>query len=194
MFVNTRRMPRLEPSDRLESDVVVLERARPSHIDSFHAAIESSHPELHAFMDWASGDTPQTHQVTLDVLATWQVMWRERREFNFVMTDPDSAEVIGGCGLMTRQGPGRLEIGYWVRSDRAGSGIATEAARLLTEVALDIETIDIAQIRHDAANVASGRVAEKLGYTETERRDVEVDTPGEAGVEVIWEITQSDWL
>ncbi|MEM7139635.1 MAG: GNAT family protein [Actinomycetota bacterium] len=186
-------MSRLEPPDRLVHERVVLERSRPSHIDGIHAAIETSHTELHQFMDWASGEAAQGREVTLDFLATCQVSWRERTGFNFSMTDPATAEIIGSCGLMARQGPGRLEIGYWVRSDRAGAGVATAAATLLTDAGLDIRDIEIVQIHHDAANVASGRIPEKLGYTEAVRRDVEIDNPGELGIEVIWEITKRDW-
>ncbi|GJM38019.1 MAG: acetyltransferase [Acidimicrobiales bacterium] len=186
-------MNRLEPPDRLVSDAVVLARARPSHIDGFHAAVETSHAELRQFMNWAQGDTPQAREVTLDVLATWQVFWRERREFNYVMTDPVTGEVIGGCGLMTRQGPGRLEVGYWVRSDRAAAGIATAAARLLTDAAFGLRDIEAVVIHHDAANVASGRVAEKLGFTEAVRREVDITSVGEVGVEVVWEIRREAW-
>jgi RimJ/RimL family protein N-acetyltransferase len=57
-----------------------------------------------------------------------------------------------------------------------------------------VEGIDIVEIHHDAANVASARVPEKLGYVEALRRDVEIDSPGEVGVEVIWEITRAAWL
>lgn len=181
-------MPRLEPPDRLVGDNVVLVRARPSHIEGLHAALETSHAELRRFMNWAQADTPQAREVTLDVLATWQAFWRERREFNYVMTDPATGEVIGACGLMTRQGPGRLEVGYWVRSDRAAAGIATRAAGLLTDAAFGLRDIEAVVIHHDAANVASGRVAEKLGFTEVVRRDVEIGAIGEIGVEVVWEI------
>jgi hypothetical protein len=56
---------------------------------------------------------------------------------------------------------------------------------MLTEAGLAVEGVDIVEIHHDAANVASGRIPEKLGYTEAQRRDVEIDNPGECGVEVI---------
>lgn len=187
-------MNRIEPPDRLESDAVVLVRSRPSHIDGLQRAIEISHPELHQFMDWAAEAEPQRREVTLDFLASRQVAWRDGEAFNFSMTDPASGEIVGSCALMARQGPGRLEIGYWVRSDRAGAGIATAAAALLTDAGFEIRDIEIVQIHHDAANVASGRVPEKLGYTEAVRREVEIDSPGEDGIEVIWEITKPDWL
>ncbi|MFT5202325.1 MAG: ribosomal-protein-serine acetyltransferase [Candidatus Aldehydirespiratoraceae bacterium] len=180
------------PPDRLVGDVVVLVRSRPNHLDGLQAAVETSHAELHQFMDWAA--VPQERPATLEFLATGQGAWRAGEMFNFMMTDPETGEVIGSCGLMNRVGPGRLEVGYWVRSDRAAAGIATAAARLLTTAGFGLDTIEAIEIHHDAANTASGRVAEKLGYTETTRRDVEIDCPGEIGVEVIWEISREGWL
>ena len=175
-----------------EGDLVVLVQARLELLDGGHAAIETSYTELHQFMDWA-GAEPRTVAESEAFLRQAETEWDGGIAFNYAMTDPETSEVIGVCGLMTRPGPGRLEIGYWVRSDRAGAGIATEAARLLTDAALAVTDIDIAEIHHDAANGASGRIPEKLGYTEAERREVEIDNPGECGIEVIWEVTRADW-
>lgn len=182
-------MPDPEPPPSLVGDRVVLARARPRHVDGVHAAIEASHAELREFMDWMT-DEPRTRQDSVDFLELCDAQWVSGEAFNYVMTDPGTGEVIGVCGLMTRPGPHRLEIGYWVRSDRAGAGVATTAAALLTDAGLAVDGIDIVEIHHDAANVASGRVPEKLGYTEAHRREVEIDSPGECGIEVIWELTR----
>jgi len=179
-----------EPQARLISPLVVLDRARMEHLDGLHAAVHLTHAELRQFMDWV-GEEPQPLEATIDFLASRAPLWVQRDEFSYAMTDPVTDEVIGMCSLMTRQGPGRLEIGYWVRTDRAGAGVATAAAELLTDAGLAIDGIEIVEIHHDAANVASGRVPEKLGYVEVSRTGVEVDSPGEVGVEVIWEITRS---
>ncbi len=37
---------------------------------------------------------------------------------------PDERVVPGGAGLHPRQGPGILEIGYWIRSSAARQGAA----------------------------------------------------------------------
>lgn len=182
-----------ETPGHLVSESVVLERVRLAHLDGLQAALETSHAELRRFMDWA-GETPQGIEVTREFVETRIAAWSTGEELTFVMTDPPTGEVIGVCSLMTRQGPGRLEIGYWVRSDRAGAGVATAAAGLLTDVGLAVDGVDIVEIHHDAANVASARIPEKLGYAEALRRDVEIDSPGEIGVEVIWEITRTGWL
>ena len=185
-------MTAARPATRLAGDVVVLERVRDGHLDGAHAAIVTSFAELHQFMDWA-GPEPQSIEQTEEFVRQAQTEWDEGVAFNYVMVDPATGEVIGICGLMSRPGPRRLEIGYWVRSDRAGAGIASAAARLLTDAGFTVADIDIVEIHHDAANEASGRIPEKLGYTEVVRRDVEIDNPGECGIEVIWEITAPQW-
>ncbi len=186
-------MPVPRPPTRLTSDVVVLERVRARHVEGLTQAVRSSHAELRRWMDWMT-DEPRTTEQSVDFVEMSETDWDGGIAFKYAMTDPGTGDVIGVCGLMTRAGPQRLEIGYWVRTDRAGAGVATEAATLLTEAGLAVEGVDIVEIRHDAANVASGRIPEKLGYTEAVRRDVEIDSPGECGIEVVWEITRGEWL
>ena len=186
-------MAALRPHTRLTGDLVILERVRPRHADGLTEAINRSHAELLAFMDWMT-EQPQTIQMSGEFVESSEADWDAGITFNFAMTDPATGEVIGVCGLMTRPGPKRLEIGYWVRTDRTGAGVATAAASLLTEAGLRIAGIGIVEIHHDAANVASGRIPDKLGYVEAVRREVEIDSPGECGIEVIWEITRERWL
>ncbi len=142
-------------------------------------------------MDWAA-DAP-VDGVGYEVnLVEAEANWDADRAYDYVMLEPTSGEVIGRCGLMRRQGPGVIEIGYWVRSDRAGAGLATDAARLLTEAGQELGDVGTTVIHHDEANRASGRVAEKLGYSISERRSVEIDLPGETGIEVIWALTSGE--
>lgn len=178
------------PSERIEGSTLVLERSRVGHAAGVLEGIVASLPELQEFMDWAA-DEPTSLAAKQDWLGDREAAWDEGREFNFVMVDRETDEVIGVCGLMARIGPGALEIGYWVRSDHTGRGVATEAARLLTEAASTVPGVGHVEIRHDLANVASGRVPEKLGYTEIARNDVEIDNPGEIGVQVVWRLNRA---
>lgn len=174
------------PPEHLVGDAVVLERVAEHHIDGIHEAKVRSHPEIRLWMDWV-GDEPDEREESVAFVERVDAAWVAGEEFNYVMTDPDTREVIGVCGLMTRRGPGLLEIGYWVRTDRAGVGVATTAAGLLTGAGLAVDGITAVRIHHDAANGASGRVAEKNGYVEIQRFDTTIDNPGECGVEVVWE-------
>lgn len=178
------------PSEILDSAAVSLVRARRGHAVGLTDAVQCSLPELLPFMDWAA-DAPSDADGYEENLAEAEASWDADQAYDYVIFDPASGEVIGRCGLMRRQGPGVIEVGYWVRSDRAGAGLATEAARLLTEAALGLIDVDRVVIHHDEANRASGRVAEKLGYTISERRQVEIDLPGETGIEVVWSLTDA---
>lgn len=78
-----------------------------------------------------------------------------------------SSELIGDCGLTVQQVDGRneIEIGYHVRRDLWGKGLATEAARACRDYGfarLPVERL-ISLIRPE--NQQSRRVAEKNGMT-----------------------------
>jgi RimJ/RimL family protein N-acetyltransferase len=76
-----------------------------------------------------------------------------------------SAELIGDCGLTVQEvdGKNEIEIGYHVRRDLWGQGLATEAARACRDYGfarLPVERL-ISLIRPE--NLPSRRVAEKNG-------------------------------
>ena len=89
--------------------------------------------------------------------------------FHMVMLDRATGEVIGGTGLEDLStGLHRAEIGYWVRAERQGQGICTEAVGALISSALGPRTEGGWGLRriiiHNAVdNVASRRVCQKLG-------------------------------
>ncbi len=102
--------------------------------------------------------------------------------------------VVGGAGLHRRIGEGGLEIGYWVHVDHVGRGIATAAARCLTDGAFRLAGIDRVEIHHDVTNAASGRIPEKLGYTAVGEvactRDL---APADTGTDRVWRTTREAW-
>lgn len=108
--------------------------------------------------------------------------WDAGTNWNYAIVTR-TGEVIGSAGLMTRMGPAVLEIGYWLHSGHAGRGHATAAALALAELGLAQPGIASVLIRHDSANVASGRVAEKAGFA----RVAMVDVPDGSGSDVRWE-------
>jgi RimJ/RimL family protein N-acetyltransferase len=117
--------------------------------------------------------------------------WVEGTEFSYAMWTPDD-EIAGAASLMTRMGPGVLEIGYWVHTAHTGRGLATGAALTLTQAALSMDHVNRVAIRHDAGNLASARVAERAEFVEVQRRPSTLDqTRDGTGVEVVWERTRS---
>lgn len=80
----------------------------------------------------------------------------------FAIAQSDTDEFIGFCGIKLIDGV--LDFGYFIRSEFWGNGIATEACQLAIErlsEEIDIESVQVF-IAND--NVASRRVAQKLGW------------------------------
>jgi ribosomal-protein-serine acetyltransferase len=70
-------------------------------------------------------------------------------------------EVVGQCSLH----PGG-EVGYWIRTDRAGRGLATAAVTTLVSAALE-DGVGELVIHCDEGNRASAEVSRKSGFTHT---------------------------
>jgi ribosomal-protein-serine acetyltransferase len=166
---------------------VELRELREGDAEAFNAAVHASLAELRPWMPWAA-EEPRTVEERLELIRRWA---RERRDGGDhslgIFLD---GEVAGACGLHRRIGPGGLEIGYWVRSDLTGRGIATEAARRLCEFAFADPAVDYVEIHHDRANPASGRIPAKLGFERVEEHPRAPEAPGEEGIEVVWRLTR----
>jgi len=84
-------------------------------------------------------------------------------ETRFAIADAASDRVVGAIGLspVTNEVG---EIGYWLRADARGRGMATRALVLLSRWALARDDVERVQLRADIENLASRRVAEKAGF------------------------------
>jgi RimJ/RimL family protein N-acetyltransferase len=179
----------------LPLDGLVLRRSRPAHAPLILAAIERSRPELRRFMPWAM------EEPTLETVGAYlERAWLPPETFGFSLFD--AGEVVGGFGLHGRRGPGILEIGYGVRSDRTGRGYATAAAETLADVGFGhFPDIHRLEIRCDPANAASAAVAAKLGFSLDARVAAEVEAvlvgrrsrEAQTGVQLVWAATRAAW-
>ncbi|MBY6203957.1 GNAT family N-acetyltransferase [Halomonas denitrificans] len=80
-------------------------------------------------------------------------------------------EVIGLCGIQPLDAghlDGHFELGWWIWRDHWGRGYASEASRAVLEHARDVLRLDRLLAVIDPPNLASIRVAEKLGMRFTE--------------------------
>ena len=102
-------------------------------------------------------------------------------------------QLAGVFGLHRRFGPGGLELGYWIHRRHTGRGYATQAAAALTSVAFGLPDTTHVEIHHDKANLASGRIPEKLGFRLVREESDGIEAPGETGVSCIWLIERDAW-
>jgi RimJ/RimL family protein N-acetyltransferase len=101
--------------------------------------------------------------------------------------------VIGGMGLHARQGPGTLEIGYWVAVAHTGRGYVTAASRALTDTAFALPGVGWVEIRCDEANRASAAIPRRLGYRLVEVITRQPAAPAETGRGMIWVAEREGW-
>jgi RimJ/RimL family protein N-acetyltransferase len=103
-----------------------------------------------------------------------QLMREARREprdsYTLVIVERSSGEVVGSVALsIDSRMHRRAELGYIVRRDAWGRGLASEAARLVVDFAFDRLGVNRVWAVCDPDNPASIRVLEKLGMTEEGR-------------------------
>jgi RimJ/RimL family protein N-acetyltransferase len=167
-----------------------LWRGGPDEVAAIQALVERSRPTLSQFLGWAV--LPLDAAAEAAVQANIERRWRERRDVGWVIVEDGAAR--GMLGLHRRGGPDELEIGYWLDDAATGRGLVTEACRMAIDVAFGIDAIEVVEITHDAANVRSGAVPARLGFS---RVGAFTSTPAallETGIKVRWMIRRGDWV
>jgi RimJ/RimL family protein N-acetyltransferase len=94
------------------------------------------------------------------------------REWRYAIVGLEDGRLLGEVSLFPRSADGRVryveadrgEIGYWLRADMTGRGLATEAAQAMLDVASTLPALSVVEIRCDARNAASAAVPRRLGF------------------------------
>jgi RimJ/RimL family protein N-acetyltransferase len=174
----------MTPPEIVDAGELVLKRWAPGWADELTAAVRESLPELRAFLPWATDayDVEESRAYIASSVEDWD----KGVAFNYAIFRT-GGDLVGSIGLMTRMGPGVLEIGYWLSTAYTGRGFMTAAVKALTRAALDLPGVERVAIRHDAANSASAAVAVKAGFAEVGRVGKEPKASGETGTSVIRE-------
>jgi len=165
-----------------------LRRWRPDDLEAATEAVFTSLEHLRPWMPWAV-DFSSASQA--EFLAGCERDWQSGAAFNYAIL-ADGA-IAGSAGLMTRIGPGGLEIGYWVHQAYTRRGLATASSAALVDQAFALPGIERVQIVHDELNVASSGIPRKLGFTEIELRPLDHKPLGGTGTGVVWELSRAQW-
>lgn len=143
---------------------LLIRAPKPGDGAVINAAIHASHAELKPWMPWAQ-TLPAVEETELLVRRKCaQFILRE--DLWFLLFTRDTGTLVGMSGLhrMDWNVP-RFEIGYWASTPHAGRGYVTEAVRGIAEFARDHLRARRLEIRCDARNSRSIRVAERAGFT-----------------------------
>jgi len=155
-------MHRIElPDPPLTDGVVTLRGWREGDVDDLFAACQD--PEIPRWtlrIPW-----PYLIGHARDWVARQPDILRAGQGAHFAVRDHATGRLLGGIGLDLSLEGRMPELGYWLAVEARGRGVATRAARLVTEwglADLDLFRIDL---HADEDNRASQRVAERAGFT-----------------------------
>ena len=144
----------------LETERLILRWFREDDLDDFYRM--SADPEVMRFL----GDgKPMDRMFTWRQMATFMGHWYFRGYGIWAVEEKISRRVIGRIGFMNPVGWPAFELGWTLARDSWGNGYATEGARRALEYAFTEMNRDhvISLIAPD--NLASIKVAERLGET-----------------------------
>jgi RimJ/RimL family protein N-acetyltransferase len=174
----------VRPPERIELGDLLLRPYTLADAPALTRAINENLEHLRPWMPWATAErTPDDERPFLEHALEG---WKKETEFVYGIWLGDPEELIGGCGLHARRGPGVLEIGYWIAKRHEGKGYVRRTAQALTETALALPGIERVEIRCDEANVRSAAIPRSLGYRLDRVEEDGVNAPGESGRGMVW--------
>ena len=172
---------------------LVLRPFRRRDLESMVEAVLPSLPELSTWMPWARPSYGRRDALLFlrDSLAAWA----EGRAYDFAVryrTDQDRH--LGNVSIWYTSRQSRVgEIGYWVRSDEVGNGVATEAAAHMLDVGFGELGLHRITVRIADGNLGSERVAEKLGFTREGLLREELEVAGKWLDHSIWGLLDHEY-
>jgi len=139
---------------------------REEDAEALFSAIEAHREALSRWLPWARKDHEDAAE-TLDRVRVWRHA-RTRSDaddFGMGIFALGSREVLGATGLHRVDADrGTADVGYWIRPDRQGEGLATEAVGLLVTSAFADWGLRRLRIECDRDNLPSHGVATRLGF------------------------------
>ncbi|CAG0949212.1 diamine N-acetyltransferase [Anaerolineae bacterium] len=147
----------------IETPRLVLRIPSVSNAPMVNAAVRESFADLHRWMKWAKEIPTVEETINRAQRANTRPLAGEDFSIWGFLKDTDEFVLGSGFHLRDPEVP-KFEIGYWCRSSYQGRGFVTEAVRVLTRVGFEQMQANRIEIRCDARNERSRRVAERTGY------------------------------
>ena len=152
------------PSTVLHSPRFTLQPFRRRDVGPVHDAVLASLPELSAYLPWANDH--YSRSTTQQFIRESGGAWHEGRAFDFaIRRDADPDHHLGNVSVWFVSRANAVgEVGYWVRTDATRTGVCTEAVARILRFGFEDLSMHRIVLRIAVGNVASERVAEKLGF------------------------------
>jgi aminoglycoside 6'-N-acetyltransferase len=150
----------------LVTERLLLRRSRPEDAEAISAY--RSDPEVHRYQGWDRTDAEGVRAEIVEM--TGRAPGEPGGWIQFSVDERETGGLVGDIGISPADGePGVIKIGYTMSPAFQGRGYATEAVGALIDYAFDTLGADIVRAYASAENIASIRVAEKVGMRLMER-------------------------
>jgi len=172
-------------------------RLREFTVDDVDALVElDSDPAVMRFI--TGGPPTSREEIEGVVLPHWLGLPAKTPGYGFwAAEDRESGQFIGWFHLRLRDGHpvDEPELGYRLRRQSWGAGLATEGSRVLIDHAFTVQGAARVVAETMAVNVASRRVMEKAGmsFVRTFLSDWPFRIPGDDQGDVEYAIERADW-
>jgi RimJ/RimL family protein N-acetyltransferase len=159
-------MKRSQATKELTTPTLTLRPFKRRDVAPLMEAVSASLSDLQRWLPWAHAGYSRTDAIAF--VRESMSAWREGRAYDFtVRSTQDPDRHLGNVSVWATNRTGLVgEIGYWVRSDELGKGIATQAAARVTQLGFEELGMHRLTLRIAVGNTSSERVAEKLGYAQ----------------------------
>ncbi len=153
----------LDIAEQFETERLIIRVPRTGGGAALNLAIRESHDNLRPRMPWAQ--TLPTPEESEEWCRSAYTKFVARTELPLQLFLKDGSTLVGGSGLHDIDWKVRkFEIGYWCRASFEGKGYISEAVQGITRWCFEELNARRIQIRCDANNERSRRVAERCGY------------------------------
>ena len=176
-----------------ETQRLILRPPSPDYAEIVQEAIEETFQDLHLWMPWASH--LQSLEETRSFLKIAESRFLKGEDFVVSAFLRKTGEFVLSTGLHPRNwSVPKFEIGYWCRASMQKRGFTTEAVKALTDIAFREMVANRVEIRCDARNIRSRRVAELAGYRlEAELRSDDRANDGSLRDTIIYVLLSDDF-
>ncbi len=172
---------------------LLLRPFRRRDVEPLLDAVHISMPELRRWLPWAHPRYGRSD--ALRFIRDSTAAWSEGRAFDFAIRPREEKNHhLGNISVWhTSRREQAAEMGYWIRSDAARSGIATEAGARVLQIAFEELELHRVTLRIAVGNRGSERVAEKLGFVHEGLLRKEVLVRGEWLDHSLWGILETEF-
>lgn len=131
----------------------------PSDAESIYLACQDE-----AIQRWTTVPSPYTREDAETFIRLTAGWWRDGTNLTWAVRPVDAPEAVAGVIGLDSIADGAAELGYWAAPDARGTGAITEAATAVLDFAFGAMRLERVQWNAAVGNLASVRVAQKLGF------------------------------